>query len=120
MPEPPSDCPEKSPAYDAWMTEWNKSSNPPKIRSVEPGDQVCEPMLHERAKRKETDDELFRQLDSIRAGVDTTKKFTGRIAVGVSLIVMAAALEYMGILGNGTPPVWARVVIDVLGAMLGK
>lgn len=119
MPEPPSDCPERETPPDPWGIQ---ASLPPlaKIRSVEPGDKVCDAVLQERARRKEEDEGIFRQLDSIRAGVDTTRKLTGRVAIGVSLIVMAAALEYMGILGNGTPPVWARVVIDVLGTMLGK
>lgn len=119
MPEPPSDCPERPKQSDPWGIE--PSLPPlPRVRSVEPGDNVCDAVLQERARRKEEDEGIFRQLDSIRAGVDVTKKLTGRVALGVSLIVMAAALEYMGVLGNGTPPIWARVVIDVLGTILGK
>jgi hypothetical protein len=119
MPELPSDCPERSTPPDPWGIQ---ASLPPlqTIRSVEPGDKVCDAVLQERARRKEEDEGIFRQLDSIRAGVDTTRKLTGRVAVGVAAIIMAAALEYMGVLGNGTPPVWARVVIDVLGTVLGK
>lgn len=116
MADPPSDCPENPERYTGMIPP----VLPPTVRSVEPGDNVCEPMLTERARRKETDEELFRQLDSIRVGVDVTRKVTRRIATGVGLIVGAAALEYLGLLGNGTPPVWARAVIDVLGAMLGK
>lgn len=116
MSDPPSDCPDKPDRYAGWIPP----VLPATVRSVEPGDKVCEPMLTERARRKETDDELFRQLDSIRVGVDVTRKVTRRIAIGIAIIVGAAAFEYLGLLGNSTPPVWARVIIDVLGAILGK
>jgi len=116
MPEPPSDCPQKPEP----LGEWIPPAVPNVVRSVEPGDKVCEPVLNERARRKETDDELARQLDSIRVGVDTTRKLTGRVAIGVGGIVIAAGLEYLGVLGKGDPPIWARVVIDVLSAILGK
>lgn len=119
MPQPPSDCPEKSPDYDAWMTAWNQSPFPTKLNSLEPGDKVCEPMLQERAKRKETDEEIFHQLDSIRVGVDTTKRLTKRGVVGIGMIFLLAGLEYLGVLGEGKPPVWARAVFDVAAWMIG-
>ncbi len=115
MADPPSDCPEKPEPLGEWIPP-----AVPIVRSVEPGDKVCQSVLNERARRKETDDELGRQLDSIRAGVDSTRKLTGRVAIGVGSIVVAAGLEYLGVLGKGDPPIWARVVIDVLSAILGK
>lgn len=89
-----------------------------KSRSIEPGDAVCEPILNERSRRKEEDTELRRELVSIRAGVDRNHLLTKKVAGGIATIVVFATLEYLGVLGEGKPPIWSRAVIDGLTSIL--
>jgi hypothetical protein len=88
-------------------------------RSIEPGDEICEPVLVERRRRKFVDDGIFRRLARIHQVVQTNQKIQRFTAVGVLTMVVFAALEYMGVLGPGARPIWARAVIDGIGAMLG-
>lgn len=111
-------CPE--PEMDLFTALTHERKSPRLTRSVEPGDKVCEPMLVERARRKDVDDEIRTNLDSIRAGVDANRNLTKRGVLGIGLIFLLAMLEYLGIVGEGKPPVWARAVFDVAAWMVGK
>lgn len=83
-------------------------------RSIEPGDQVCEPVLRERARRKGEDTDIRGVLQLIQTSVDTNHKLTRKAAMALFAMVLMAALEYMGVIGGGKAPIWAKAVIDAL------
>lgn len=79
---------------------------PANVTSVEPED-PCEPVRLERARRKEVDAAIFERLRQIQT-------LTTRVAIGVGAMLGFAALEYLGVVGNGNPPIWARAVLNGL------
>lgn len=95
-------------------------------QSLEPGDEICQPVKVERARRKFVDDGIFRRLTRIQKAVEGSidsieknRKIQRLTAIGVLTMVVFAALEYMGIMGPGGHPIWARAVIDGLSTVLG-
>jgi hypothetical protein len=83
-------------------------------KSLEPGDSACDPVLRERARRKAEDDDTRTALKLIQSSVDTNHKLTRKAAAALFAMVLMAALEYMGVLGNGKAPIWAKALIDAI------
>lgn len=87
--------------------------------SLEPGNDVCKPLANERDRRKEVDAEIFRQLESIRCTSEANRNTNRRGTIGIGLVLLLAVGEYLGVLGPGDPPIWAKAVIDVAMWILG-
>ena len=80
--------------------------------SIDPGGQVCRPVLVERSRRKTVDESIDRRLRVL--GRQT------RITMwGVVTMVAFASLEYFGVIGNGETPIWARAIFDGAAMVVG-
>lgn len=84
----------------------------PQPQSLDPGDPICVPVLVERRRRKTVDREIDKRLIRIEALVNRTAKSTRLALIGIATMVLCALLEYAGILGHNTAPIWATAVID--------
>jgi hypothetical protein len=100
-------------ARDALDTIDPREQPTPPGRSLGPDDPICQPVMVERARRKQVDEIFDKRMHRMQRQVQVTMW-------SVLTMVTFAGLEYLGILGEGTPPVWARAVFDGLAVALGK
>jgi hypothetical protein len=84
----------------------------PQPNSIDPGDPVCVPVMVERRRRKTVDLEIEKRLIGIEVLVARTAKSTRLALIGISVMVGCALLEYAGILGHDTTPIWATAIVD--------
>lgn len=87
--------------------------------SLDPGDPLCLPIMVERKRRKQVDNETDLRLVRIELLVARTAKTTRLILWGICTMVVAAVLEYSGVIGHDHAPVWATAVIDGLRFAFG-
>lgn len=85
----------------------------PEGGSIDPGEAICRPVMVERARRKAVDIAIDRRLRILGRQVQITM-------YGVLAIISFAGLEYLGVIGNGSGPTWARAVFDGIAVALGK
>jgi hypothetical protein len=85
----------------------------PQARSLGPDDPICTPVLVERARRKFVDADFDKRFRKVSRNVRITM-------IAMLTMVGFAGLEYLGILGHGPPPTWARAVFDGLAVVVGR
>lgn len=83
--------------------------------SMLPAENICAPVLTERARRKAVDAEFGRRLNRIEKRVNV-------VLAALAFMVGAATLEYAGLIGkNAEHTVWSHAIFDgVKFAVLGK
>jgi hypothetical protein len=91
----------------------------PQPESLDPGDPLCLPVMVERRRRKLVDNETDLRLLRIEVLVARTAKTTRLTLVALTTMVVCAALEYAGVIGRDTPPIWASAVVDGVRYALG-
>jgi hypothetical protein len=90
----------------------SEQDTPPQGRSLGPDDPICKPVMIERRRRKWVDAAFDKRVRIINRNVRITM-------YAVLTMVVFAGLEYLGVLGNGAPPIWARAVFDGLKVAVG-
>lgn len=86
-----------------------------RVASLQPESSLCAPVVAERARRKAVDAEFGRRLGRIEKRVNV-------VLGALAFMVVAASLEYAGIIGkNIDHTVWSHAIFDgVKYALLGK
>jgi hypothetical protein len=79
----------------------------------DPSALICRPIKTERARRKVVDESTYRRLRIVDRKATITMW-------GVAAMVAFATLEYLGIMGNGQVPTWARSIFEGVAFALGK
>jgi len=85
----------------------------PEGGSIDPQEPICRPVLVERARRKLVDVSIDRRLRILGRQVQVTM-------YGVIAILSFAGLEYLGVIGNSSGPVWARAIFDGISVAVGR
>lgn len=90
-------------------------------RSTPPVDTPCRPLELERQRRKDSDHALQDSMSKIETRIGKLETTSKLILGCVGAMVLAASLEYAGVIGKGVKhSIWSHAVLDGVRVAITK